>query len=82
MSKRSLVVMCALICGTLLAARPVRAQETATLIARVGMRNRATSHYNEVMFTHGRWTFPDVFWFDPGRSSYREVGVEIGRAHV
>ena len=65
-------------CAVTMAARPARAQETATLIARVGMRNRATTHYNEVMLTHGRWTFPDVFWFDAGRSSYREIGIGVG----
>lgn len=63
--------------ATLLLAPGARAQ-TTTVIARVGMRNRATTHYNEVMLTHGRWTFPDVFWFDAGRSSYREIGIGIG----
>src|SRR5689334_23918155 len=56
-----------------------RAQITTSLIARVGIRNRATSHYNEVIVNHNRWNFPDVFWFDAGRSSYREIGVGGGR---
>lgn len=54
------------------------AQTNTLFIARMGMRNHATSHYAEVSQSRGPWVLPDVYYIDFGSNRYREVGLGGG----
>ena len=54
------------------------AQTQTVVLARLGMRNAATSHYLEVIPSYGHWIAPDVYYFDFGSKKYREIGAGGG----